>query len=79
MTEADCEGRMDLRALPIFTIDSAETVSYTHLDVYKRQVLSIPRKIKSKEVVRMGFQSNFLFQNISNVFSACLLYTSRCV
>ena len=35
-----------------------------------RKVLSIPRKIKSKEVVRMGFQSNFLFQNISNVFSA---------
>ena len=25
VTEADCEGRMDLRALPIFTIDSAET------------------------------------------------------
>ena len=24
-SEADCEGRMDLRALPIFTIDSAET------------------------------------------------------
>lgn len=34
------------------------------------KVLSIPWKIKSKEVVRMGFQSNFLFQNISNVFSA---------
>lgn len=34
------------------------------------KVLSIPRKIKSKEVVRMGFQSNFLFQNIGNVFSA---------
>ena len=34
------------------------------------KVLSVPRKIKSKEVVRMGFQSNFLFQNISNVFSA---------
>ena len=34
------------------------------------KVLSIPRKIKSREVVRMGFQSNFLFQNISNVFSA---------
>lgn len=34
------------------------------------KVLSIPRKIKSKEVARMGFQSNFLFQNISNVFSA---------
>lgn len=34
------------------------------------KVLSIPRKIKSKEVVRMGFQSNFLFQNIGNVFNA---------
>ena len=33
------------------------------------KVLSIPRKIKSKEVVRMGFQSNFLFQNISNAVS----------
>jgi len=34
------------------------------------QVLVIPRKIRSKEVVRRGFMSNFLFQNISNVFSA---------
>lgn len=34
------------------------------------KVLSIPRRIKSREVVRMGFQSNFLFQNIGNVFSA---------
>ena len=25
VSEKDCEGRMDLRALPIFTIDSAET------------------------------------------------------
>ena len=25
VTDADCKGRMDLRALPIFTIDSAET------------------------------------------------------
>lgn len=33
-------------------------------------VLSIPRKIKSQEVVRQGFLSNFLFQNISNVFGA---------
>lgn len=34
------------------------------------QVLSIPRKLKSQEVVRHGFMSNFLFQNISNVFGA---------
>ncbi len=34
------------------------------------KVMSIPRKIKSQEVVRRGFMSNFLFQNISNVFNA---------
>lgn len=33
-------------------------------------VLSIPRKIHAVEVVRRGFMSNFLFQNISNIFSA---------
>ena len=34
------------------------------------RVLSIPRRIKSAEVVRRGFMSNFLFQNISAVFAA---------
>lgn len=34
------------------------------------KVLSIPRKIKSLEVVRRGFMSNFLFENINNLFSA---------
>lgn len=33
------------------------------------KVLSIPRKIHAKEVVKRGFMSNFLFQNISNVFN----------
>lgn len=33
-------------------------------------VLSIPRRIRSREVVRRGFMSDFLFQNISNVFRA---------
>lgn len=33
-------------------------------------VLSIPRALKSQEVVRKGFMSNFLFRNISNVFGA---------
>lgn len=33
-------------------------------------VLSIPRRIKSVEVVRRGFMSNFLFSVISNVFGA---------
>ncbi len=34
------------------------------------QVLLIPRKIKSVEVVRRGFMSDFLFANISHVFAA---------
>lgn len=36
------------------------------------KVLSIPRKIKSKEVVRMGFQSNFLFQNMQQEMGTML-------
>ena len=34
------------------------------------KVLSIPRRLKSREVVRRGFMCNYLFQNISNVFGA---------
>ena len=34
------------------------------------KVLSIPRRLKSQEVVRRGFMSNFLFQNIHNIFGA---------
>lgn len=34
------------------------------------QVLSTPRKLKSQEVVNRGFMSDFLFQNITNVFHA---------
>ena len=40
------------------------------IELDAEKVLSIPRKIRSKEVVRRGFMSNFLFQNISNVFHA---------
>ena len=34
------------------------------------RVLSIPRRIRSREVVRRGFMSDFLFQNIGSVFRA---------
>ncbi len=40
------------------------------IELDAEKVLTIPRKIKSVEVVRRGFMSNFLFQNIGNVFSA---------
>lgn len=40
------------------------------VELDSEKVLSIPRRIRSVEVVRKGFMSNFLFQNISNIFSA---------
>lgn len=40
------------------------------IELDAEKVLTIPRKIKSVEVVRRGFMSNFLFQNINNIFSA---------
>lgn len=45
-----------------------ENGEMVELDAEK--VLSIPRKIRSKEVVCRGFMSDFLFQNISHVFHA---------
>ena len=33
-------------------------------------VLSVPRKIRCEEVVKRGFMSNFLFQNIDRIFGA---------
>ena len=40
------------------------------IELDAKSVLSIPRRLKSQEVVRHGFMSNFLFKNISNVFGA---------
>ena len=40
------------------------------IELDAEKVLSIPRKIRSQEVVRRGFMSNYLFQNIGNVFNA---------
>lgn len=40
------------------------------IELDAEKVLSIPRKIRSVEVVRRGFMSNYLFQNISQVFAA---------
>lgn len=49
-------------------IGEDENGEMVELDAEK--VLSIPRKIRSQEVVRRGFMSDFLFQNVSNVFHA---------
>lgn len=40
------------------------------IELDAEKVLTIPRKIRSLEVVRRGFMSDYLFQNISNIFHA---------
>lgn len=40
------------------------------IELDAEKVLTIPRKIKSQEVVKRGFMSNFLFDNISSIFQA---------
>nr|WP_217897578.1 DEAD/DEAH box helicase family protein [Fibrobacter sp. UWH1] len=69
--KGDIESRKNnVRELLNFfpVIGEDENGELIELDAEK--VLTIPRKIKSVEVVRRGFMSNFLFQNIGNIFSA---------
>ncbi len=58
--------RQLLNFFPVYGED--EDGEMVELDA--EQVLSVPRRIHAKEVVRRGFMSNFLFQNISSVFRA---------
>jgi len=72
-------------------------VSYTHLDVYKRQVrdslnalvrgdIELAHSVlqRDDQVDRLRDQLfrellTYMMENSAVVFSACLLYTSRCV
>lgn len=58
--------RQLLNFFPVIGED--ENGELTELDAEK--VLTVPRKIRSEEVVRRGFMSNFLFQNIDRIFGA---------
>lgn len=40
------------------------------IELDAEKVLSIPRKLKSQEIVQRGFMSDFLFQNIGHIFNA---------
>ena len=40
------------------------------VELTAEEVLTIPKSIKAQEVIRRGFMSNFLFENIGNIFSA---------
>lgn len=58
--------RILLNFFPVIAEDSEGKM--VELDV--RQVLTIPKTIKAQEVVRRGFMSNLLFQNISGIFAS---------
>jgi hypothetical protein len=58
--------KMLLNFFPVIAED--EDGKMIELDV--RQVLTIPKTIKAQEVVKRGFMSNLLFQNISGIFAS---------
>lgn len=60
----------NIRRLLNFFPVIAEDEDGKMVELDARQVLSIPRSIKSQEVVFRGFLCNFLFKNIANIFGA---------
>lgn len=58
--------RILLNFFPVIAEDNEGKM--VELDV--NQVLTIPKAIKAQEVVRRGFMSNLLFQNISGIFAS---------
>lgn len=58
--------RVLLNFFPVIAEDGEGRM--VELDV--NQVLTIPKAIKAQEVVKRGFMSNLLFQNISGIFAA---------
>ena len=64
------ERKENIRRLLNFFPVLGEDEQGRMLELDAAQVLSIPRRLKSQEVVRHGFMSNFLFQNIGTVFGA---------
>ena len=66
------------------TNDGMEPVSYTHLDVYKRQVRTLYRKNLEEADAQQIFQAvSYAIKDriVENWMETqnCLLYTSRCV
>lgn len=67
----DIDERKDnIRTLLNFFPVLGEDDNGEMVELDAEKVLSVPRKIYAKEVVRRGFMSDFLFANISNVFHA---------
>ena len=72
---ADSKGTLDkhkdnVRQLLNFFPVIGEDKDGKMIELDTEQVLTIPRKLKAQEVVNRGFMSNFLFQNVTNIFHA---------
>ena len=64
----------DSRISKMYFAKGTATVSYTHLDVYKRQKQNRLRRILRKKINKVKREPKRF-----NMNSRCLLYTSRCV
>ena len=62
-----------MKTVELFRAD-AEAVSYTHLDVYKRQTPAL-----NDEVAAICLEACKTAKKMGVKISCCLLYTSRCV
>jgi type II restriction enzyme len=64
------ERKENIKQLLNFFPVIAEDAQGKMAEIDVNQVLTIPRTIKAQEVVKRGFMSNLLFQNISGIFAA---------
>lgn len=64
------EHKKNIRELLNFFPVIGEDEDGKMVELDAKQIMSIPRHLKSNEVVRHGFMSNFLFTNIGRIFSA---------
>ena len=64
------QHKQNVRELLNFFPVIAEDSHGKMVELDAEQVLSIPRKLRAQEVVNRGFMSDFLFQNVTNVFHA---------
>jgi DNA or RNA helicases of superfamily II len=63
------ERKNNIRELLNFFPVIAEDSDGKMVELDVNQVLTIPKAIKAQEVVKRGFMSNLLFQNITNIFA----------
>lgn len=64
------QHKQNIRELLNFFPVLGEDMNGEMVKLDAEKVMSIPKKIRAEEVINRGFMSNFLFQNITNLFRA---------